>query len=300
MTRPVPDPSPEPPAGERRPVTLDEERRVQAKLMAEDRMVAIGTLAQGIAHEINSPVQYIGDSAHFVEDASRDILRVLGAYRGALAAIGPAAESVRAQVREIEDSVDIAYLETNLLAAIERVREGTRRVAHIVRAMKDFGVMSGGSRTLVDLNGCLETTLAVTRHALSHVAEVERELGELPPIEGDLAALHQVFLNLVINSVHALEDQYRATGTMGLLLIRSRPCVGGVEVYVADTGCGIPEDLRARIFDPFFTTKDVGRGTGQGLTIAREVVHRGHGGKLEIVHLAGFTTAMRVFLPGLG
>ena len=268
--------------------------------MAEDRMVAIGSLAQGLAHEINSPVQYIGDSAHFVHDASRDILMVLGAYRSALSAIGPAADTVRAHVREIEDSVDIAYLEANLLAAIERVREGAKRVAQIVRAMKDFGVHSGGRRTIVDVNGCLETTLAVTQNALSHMAEIERDLGDLPPIEGDLAGLHQVFLNLVLNSVHALEDKHRPSGSRGRLLVRSRPCRSGIEVFIADTGCGIPADVRPRIFDPFFTTKDVGRGTGQGLTIARDVITRGHAGLLELVELAGWTTAMRVYLPGLG
>ncbi|HRE89725.1 MAG TPA: ATP-binding protein [Myxococcota bacterium] len=299
MTRPPTHPMSEPERG-RRPPTLDDERRSQARLMAEDRMVAIGSLAQGIAHEINTPVQYIGDSAHFIHDASRDILRVLETYRGALSAIGPAADSVREQVREVEDSVDIAYLEANLLAAVERVREGARRVAHIVRAMKDFGVHSGGRRTLVDLNACLDTTLAVTQNAVGHVADVERDLAELPPIEADLAALHQVFLNLVLNSVHALEDLHRPRRTRGHLLLRSRPCPGGVEVIVADTGCGIPEAIRHRIFDPFFTTKEVGRGTGQGLTIARDVIHRGHGGRLELVALAGWTTAMRVFLPGLG
>lgn len=283
-----------------RPVTLDEERRSQARMMAEDRMVAIGTLASGIAHEINSPIQYIGDSAHFIHEATQDLLRVLHAYRETLAALGPAADAVRPELARLEAEVEVDFLEQNLLAAIERVREGSRRVAHIVRAMKDFGQPGRSHKNLVDVNACLKTTLAVTQNALRFVADCELDLGDLPPVLGDLSALHQVFLNLVLNAVHALEDAHKGRGTRGRLLIRSRPHGGGVEVIIADDGCGIPESIRARIFDPFFTTKDVGRGTGQGLTIARNIVAHDHRGALDLVTIPGWVTSFRVTLPAHG
>jgi len=297
MSRSVTNPFLEPPGADHRPKTLDEANRHQARLMAEDRMVAIGTLASGIAHEINSPIQYISDSAHFLHDASRDILTVLGAYREALAKLGPAAEEVRAELVGLEEGVDIEYLEQNLLAAVERVREGSRRVAHIVRAMKDFGQPSQGQHHWLDLNACLETTLAVTQNALRFVADCEVQLGDLPAIQGDLAGLHQVFLNVILNSVHALEDVHKGPGTRGRLLVRSRPWRSGAEVIIADTGCGIPEGIRARIFDPFFTTKEVGRGTGQGLTIARNIVIHDHRGAIDLVVLPGWVTAFRIYLP---
>lgn len=297
MTTPPSNPIAEPASDHRRPPTLDDERRAQVRLMAEDRIIAIGTLASGIAHEINTPIQYIGDAAHFIQEASSDLLRLLAAYRAALAAVGPVADKVLQEVRALEAGLNVEQLEDLLPSAIERVRDGTQRVARVVGAMREFGVQSGGKRTAVDINACLGSTLAVTRHALHFVGEAECELGELPPIEGDLAGLNQVFLNLVLNAIHALEDVHAETGTRGRILIRSRELHDGVEVVVADTGKGIPQEIRGRIFDPFFTTKEPGRGTGQGLTIARNIVKQGHQGTLELSELAGWATSFSVWVP---
>jgi two-component system NtrC family sensor kinase len=262
-------------------------------------MLAVGSVARGVASEMSPPVEAIRASADRVEDAGRDILRVLGAYRGALAAIGPAADSVRARVLEIEASADIAALEENLLAAIGSVREGTRRVAIIVRALNGIDDVNPSRRAVVDVNQCLESALLVLHNGIRDVADVELDVVALPPIAGVPAALHQVFSNLVLDSLHALADHRRTTGRLGHLFVRARPCRGGVEVLVADTGRALPDNERPRVFDLSIMLAEGGRGALQGLAFAADVVQRMHGGTLEFVSLAGYASTIRVYLPGL-
>jgi two-component system, NtrC family, sensor kinase len=171
-------------------------------------------------------------------------------------------------------------------------------VARIVRAMKEFAHVDRSSeKTAADLNRALESTLVVARNELKYVAEVETEFGEIPPVVCNLGDLNQVFLNLLVNAAHAIRDVVEDTGNKGTIRVRTWQEGDQVVVGISDTGAGIPEEIREKIFEPFFTTKEVGKGTGQGLTLARSVVVERHGGSLTFESEVGKGSTFFVRLP---
>jgi signal transduction histidine kinase len=268
---------------------LTRRRLMETRLMEADRMVVIGTLAAGIAHEINTPVQFVSHSAHFLREAMGALTELIRTYR-AETADSPCAQRARALAEEIEAD----FLIAEVPRALDRTLEGLDRVANIVRAMRDFGHPGPPHFVSVDLVRVLERTLVVAEAELRRVATLEVDVSELPHLQGDPAALGQVFLNLLINAAQAVADAKREEGR-----IRVAACArdGRVEVSVSDNGCGIPAAHQARIFDPFFTTKEVGRGTGQGLTIARNIVVERHHGRIEVESREGEGSTFRVILP---
>jgi signal transduction histidine kinase len=276
--------------------------RMESELRMAQKLESVGQLAAGIAHEINSPVQYIGDSLAFLEDAQRDLFGFVARCRRVEAALRErelAAELVDS-IESAARAADLEFLSLNVPPAVERARAGVDRVARIVRALKEFAHPGERDMTPTDVNRAIETTLVVATNEYKYVADVVTDLGELPPVRCNGGELNQVLLNLVVNAAHAVADAHRDRKQRGTIRVSSRADGDDVVITVADDGCGIPETIRERVFDPFFTTKEVGRGTGQGLTIARTIVVDRHRGKLEFESEVGQGTTFRVRLPIAG
>jgi len=275
--------------------------RVEAELIEAQKLEAVGRLAAGIAHEINTPVQFVGDSIEFLDGAHRDVFELIGEWRRADAALsaGEPPSHVLERLRAAEERCDLPYLLDNVPKAFARSHEGLGRVAEIVRSMKDFAHRDSREQQPVDLNRAITSTLTIARGEYKHVADMVAELGELPPVVCHRGEISQVVLNLVVNAAHAITDGIGTSGGRGCITVRT--CCDGdaITIEVADTGTGIPETVRARIFEPFYTTKEVGRGTGQGLAIARSVVTP-HGGDLTFQTEMGVGTTFRIRLPIAG
>lgn len=270
-----------------------ERDRIETELRLAQKLEAVGQLAAGIAHEINTPIQFVGDSVYFLKDAFTELNRLLVCYREVLEAhLG----QIPKEVQQAEEGADLAYLREEIPGAFERTLEGLERVAKIVRAMKEFGHTDQRQKSPADLNKALETTLVVARNEYKYVAEVKTEFGKLPLVECLISDLNQVFLNLIVNAAHAVADAVKGTDKKGEIRIRTYQYGEEAVIEIADTGCGIPKEIADRVFDPFFTTKEVGRGTGQGLAIARNVVDK-HGGRITFESEVGKGTTFFVRLP---
>jgi two-component system NtrC family sensor kinase len=277
---------------------IGEQKTREAEFHQESKLESLGRLSAGLAHEINSPIQFVGDNARFLEEAYEELIRVVGVYRGLLDTSSPIGWMERQErVREAEASIDFDYLQKEIPSAVEQTLEGIERVSTIVRAMKTFSHPGHRQQVPADLNEAVAATVTVTRHQIREVADLKLELADLPPVRCNIADLNQVFLNLIVNAADAIEE----TGQRGMITVTTAVDRGDVVVRISDTGGGIPDDVRPKIFDPFFTTKDVGRGSGQGLPLARGVVQEGHGGSLtvESVFGQGTTFAVRIPINGL-
>jgi len=205
------------------------------------------------------------------------------------AAIGRAAEAERA--------ADLDYIIENAPAAIDSALEGLGRIATIVRSMKEFAHPDQPQKMIGDLNQAIRSTLVIAHNEYKYVAELDAQFGDLPPVPCYLGEINQVVLNLLVNASHAIADVVKGTGGLGKLTVRTRLDGDTVEISIADTGTGIPESARDKIFDPFFTTKEVGKGTGQGLAIARSVIVNKHGGTLHFETECGKGTTFFIRLP---
>jgi signal transduction histidine kinase len=281
--------------------TEQQRAMMEIQLRQAQKLESIGQLAAGIAHEINTPTQYIGDNARFLQEAYGDRQQVWQLFLRLLAAAKEGAVPAEL-VQEIEDEmteVDADYLAEEIPQAIEHTLEGVERVAKIVRAMKNFSHPESEEKTPVDLNEAIENTLTVSRNEWKYHADLIMELDPaLPPVPCLPGELNQVILNLVINAAHAIAEVVGdGSNGKGTLAVRTRRDGDWAEIRVADTGSGIPEHARERIFDPFFTTKPVGKGTGQGLAISRSVIVDKHGGTIDFETESGRGTSFIVRLP---
>ena len=278
---------------------VSETIRLEMELRHAQKLESVGRLAAGIAHEINTPIQFVGDSVTFVRDAVGGFASIIAVYqelRLKLAADAAWAE-VAAGLAEQEEATDLAYLLANVPGAATRCLEGLERVATIVRSLKEFAHPDARDKVAYDLNHALESTLAIARHEYKYVADIETELGALPPVLCHGGELNQVFLNVVVNAAHAIGDVVKGTDRRGVIRIKTRRDGNDAVIEVTDTGGGIPLEVRDRVFEPFFTTKEVGRGTGQGLAISRSVVGDKHGGSLTFETEVGRGTTFIIRLP---
>jgi PAS domain S-box-containing protein len=281
---------------------------MEAHLRQAQKLEAVGQLAAGIAHEINTPIQYIGDNIRFIEDSFAGLGQLLRDFQQLAAAVqtGSVTPALMAMVESSARTADITYLSQEIPLAVEQSLEGLARVTNIVRAMKEFSHPGTQEKIEVDLNRAIEATVTVARNEWKYVAELEMNLAaDLPKVRCHPSEFNQVMLNLIVNAAHAIGDvvQKEPPGTKGVIKIRTRPDNGWVEITISDTGTGIPEPIRHRVFDPFFTTKEVGKGTGQGLAIARSVIADKHGGTLTFETETGRGTTFVIRLPtgeGLG
>ncbi len=271
----------------------------ELELRHAQKLESVGRLASGIAHEINTPIQFVGDNTRFVQDSFDSLSALLGKYqelRDAAASEAALAETL-ASVRQVEEETDCAYLLEEIPKALSQTLEGVTRVATIVRAMKEFAHPESKEMAAADLNKALQSTLTVARNELKYVADVDVELGEIPPVVCNVGDLNQVFLNLLVNAAHAIADVVKGSGDKGKIRVHTATEGDTVLIAISDTGSGIPEAIRTRVFDPFFTTKEVGRGTGQGLAIARSVVVERHRGTLTFDSEVGKGTTFYIRLP---
>lgn len=279
---------------------VTERVKLESQLIQAQKLESIGQLAAGIAHEINTPTQFVGDNARFLRDAFEDLRPLHESHAHLLAAAvetGMVSPELVAAAQEAVERSDIEYLTEEIPSAIDQTLEGIDRVATIVRAMKDFSHPGSGSKELTDLNRALESTATVARNEWKYAADLSFDFEEdLPPVPCLIGELNQAFLNIIINAAHAIEEKTDGQ-TKGLISVATASIDDSVEVRITDTGGGIPEDIRARIFDPFFTTKTVGRGTGQGLAIARSVIVDKHGGTLTVDSEPGAGTTFTIRLP---
>jgi signal transduction histidine kinase len=279
---------------------MEDNKKMEIELRHAQKLEAVGALAAGIAHEINTPIQFVSDNTRFLRDAFRGMASVIEKYEKVCeeAAQGaPSPQSLHQAVAEREQA-DWEYVRQEIPKAIEQAEEGLGRVATIVRAMKDFShVNHNTGMSAADLNQALQSTLIVARNELKYVADVDCDYGKLPPVVCNLGDLNQVFLNLLINAAHAIGDVVKQTGQKGRISVRTRLQGSWVELAVSDTGTGIPTEIRDKVFDPFFTTKEVGKGTGQGLAIARSIIVTRHGGTLTFDTELGCGTTFYVRLP---
>jgi PAS domain S-box-containing protein len=274
-------------------------RTLETDLNRARKLEAVGQLAAGIAHEINTPAQFVGDSIQFLSTAFADILPLTTIYRKAIAEIvdDPRYAHLAQEVQVAEEAADLAYVEENAPAAGDRARDGIARIAAIVGAMKEFAHPDQREKAPADLNRALRTTLVIARNEYKYVANVETDLGDIPAVLCHVGDMNQVFLNLLVNAAHAISDVVKGSGAKGTIRVLTRQETDRVCIEISDTGCGIPEAIGERIYDPFFTTKEVGRGSGQGLAIARSIVVDKHGGSLSHDSEVGRGTTFRILLP---
>lgn len=280
---------------------INERNQMEVQLRHAQKMESIGQLAAGIAHEINTPTQYIGDNTRFLRDAFVDLDKVLRAQLELqrAAAAGPPAAELVANAEAASEAADLDYLLDEIPKAFQQSLDGIERVAKIVRAMKEFSHPGATEKSTVDLNHAIESTITVCRNEWKYVAEMVTEFdSSLPLVECMAGEINQTVLNIVVNAAHAIGDVVGdgAKGK-GTITVSTRHDNGWVEIRIRDTGSGIPEHARARVFDPFFTTKGVGRGTGQGLAIAHSVLVDKHGGTIAFETETGKGTTFILRLP---
>jgi len=278
---------------------VTEKRSLEAQVNHAQKMEAIGQLSAGIAHEINTPIQYVGDNLMFLSQSWTSVADLVSKYRCAVKALAATAlsDQQRGALADAEQKADFDFMAEEIPRAIEQAVDGAQRVAKIVHAMKEFSHPGSSERTAVDINKTVETTVTVARNEWKYVANVQTVFDpNLPLVPCYAGELNQVILNLIVNAAHAIGEVVQ-NGQKGVIRIQTADKGEWAEIRVSDTGSVIPAAIRNRIFDPFFTTKEVGKGTGQGLALSHSVVVKKHGGKIWFETEVGRGTTFFLHLP---
>ncbi len=275
--------------------------QLETELTHAHKLEAIGQLAAGIAHEINTPIQFVSDNIHFLEGGFEGVSDYLAAIETLLAQLH-SGESTAESLKEIDalqETADLEFVLEETPSAIKQSLEGINRVATIVRAMKTFSHESRSTLVATDLNASVQNTALVARSEWKYVADLELALDvDLPAVTCDPGQINQAVLNLIVNAAHAIgEANARTPDRKGTITLGTRRAQEDIEIFVRDTGTGIPEDVRPKIFTPFYTTKEVGKGTGQGLAIVYNVIVKGHGGAVSFETGEGEGTTFVIRLP---
>lgn len=277
---------------------VTEHYQLQQEIARAQKWEAIGQLAAGIAHEVNTPTQYILDNTQFAIEGFKEVAGLIGMHQS-LVKLTPQDEGFNETldlIRQIQNQPNVMYVLEEIPKALHQSSEGLTRVSNIVRAMKEFAHPDLKETTLTDVNQCIHTTIEIARNEWKYVADIELDLhSDLPLLNCFRSDLNQVLLNLLINAAHAIAD--RPDRQRGRITISTRCLSNVIEISVADTGTGIPTTVQDKIFDPFFTTKAVGRGTGQGLSIVKTAVVKKHGGSISFNSQEGVGTTFKVSLP---
>lgn len=274
----------------------------QKDISDTNKLVAVGQLAAGIAHEINTPTQFLGDNIRFLKESFEELQPLFNINNdiSGIADNDPALlKKLITKLKEEVENVDLEYLAEELPIATSQSLEGVQRVSQIVKAMKDFSHPDESEKSLNNINELLRTTLIICKNEWKYVAQIQYELDEnLPHIECVPSELSQVFLILIVNAAHAIEEKMAAgENTLGHISVGTRKCENEeVEITIQDTGAGIPADIQEKIFEVFFTTKKRGKGTGQGLSLARKLIDN-HNGNLTFSSEVNKGTKFHIRLP---
>lgn len=269
-------------------------KEAQSQLVHSEKLAALGTLAAGMAHEINNPLAFASNNVAVLERDVAALLTIVSEYQKGWGALEAAVPDLAATIAALQDRIDLPYLQQNMVGIAESARKGLKRVAQIVQNLRGFAQLDRAEIGEIDVNESIDQSLGMLGDLLArqHIT-VLREYGELPPLECAPADVNQVFLNLLMNGMQAIEAAGRETGN---LRIATRWVDAEIAVEIADDGCGIPGDVLPKIFDPFFTTKPVGRGTGLGLSLSHGIISE-HGGRIEVESNVGSGTCFRIHLP---
>ncbi|RMH37772.1 MAG: response regulator [Nitrospirae bacterium] len=280
---------------------ITEHKQMEAQLALAQKMESIGQLAAGIAHEINTPTQYVSDNLRFLQESFAAIQTALDALEELYHTVctGTVNPSTMEQAKTALEAADLDYMREEIPTALKQSLEGAERVASIVRAMKDFSHPGLIEKKPTDLNKAIHSTVTISRNEWKYVADLVTDLDPALPLVPCLPGeLNQVLLNLIVNAAHAIAEVVSPDGDQkGTITVSTRVDGEWIEIRVADTGPGIPPAIRNKIFDPFFTTKQVGKGTGQGLAIAHDVVVKKHGGQITFETEVNQGTTFIVRLP---
>ena len=264
-------------------------KEAQTQLLQSEKLASIGQLAAGVAHEINNPVGYITSNIGTLSQYLKDIFKILDAYEQAEPEL--ADDDTRAALHALKEQVDLEYLKEDLQSLIAESEEGVRRVRQIVQDLKDFSHVDEAEWQWADLHQGIDSTLNIVHNEIKYKADVVKEYGDLPQVECIISQLNQVFMNLLVNAAHAMDEDSRGTIT-----VRTGVGGDGVWVEIQDTGKGMDAETQKRIFDPFFTTKPVGKGTGLGLSLSYGIIQK-HGGRIEVESEPGKGATFRIWLP---
>ncbi|MGD0622808.1 MAG: ATP-binding protein [Thermacetogeniaceae bacterium] len=285
-------------------IDVTEKKKIELQQILSQKLESIGQLAAGIAHEINTPMQYLGDNTRFLRDGFTDICKLIGAYRHLIASIeenipaGPLAS-----VRELEKQIDVGFLTAEIPQAIDQSLDGIARLSKLVLAMKDFSHSGAREKALADINRAIEVTATISKNEWKYVADLILDLQpDLPAVNCVIDEINQVVLNMIVNSAQAIAQACSDQGTdgdpgKGRITIKTRSNGDVAQIVISDTGIGIPQSIMHRIFDPFFTTKEVGKGTGQGLAITHDIIVNKHRGSIQVESEVGVGTTFTIQLP---
>jgi signal transduction histidine kinase len=278
---------------------VSQRKNLEVQLRHAQRLESIGQLAAGVAHEINTPIQFIGDSVRFLGDVFEDMLGIYNGYQPlrAAAATGGGQAPLLEKIDELEEEADLEFIREEAPKALTRTLDGVERVAAIVKALKQFSHPGTDDMAPANVNEIIETTLTVSKNEYRYSADLQLNLGEVPEVVCNRGDLGQVFINLVVNAAHAIAAQVESTDTRGIISVTSMPKDDGVLITIGDTGGGIPPEIQDRVFEPFFTTKEPGKGTGQGLSLAHNMIVGKHNGSLTFTVEPGIGTTFDIWIP---
>ena len=268
----------------------DEAERLalEEDLRQAQKLEALGTMAGGVAHEINTPIQYIGDNVNYLRDGMGDLLSILTAYHDLAKTVEERGDTTKiiVQVRQLESDADLDFLVDEIPEAIGQASEGLARVSKIVQAVKQFAHPGSQECQVFDANQAIESTIEVAQGQWKYVAELKTEFADdLPDLHGHLGEFNQVILNLIVNAAQAIDEG--AKDERGQIRVRTSFTDNTLTIDVSDNGCGIPKSIQERIFEPFFTTKDVGKGTGQGLALCYRIMNQSFNGSISVKSVDG-------------
>jgi len=280
---------------------ITDRRKIETQLQQSQKMEAIGQLAAGIAHEINTPTQFVGDNTRFLQDATGDLIQIIREYEKLIEKAKSHSltdELISAAEKRITE-IDLPYLEEEIPVAIQHTLKGVDRISKIVQAMKIFAHPGMMVKEPTDINQEIEKTITITRNEWKYVAAMKTDFdSDMPLVPCYRAELNQVILNMIVNAAHAIAETQDKNGSpKGTIRIRTYHENNWAKIGISDTGAGIPEAIRHKIFDLFFTTKGPGKGSGQGLAISHTVIVEKHHGTLDLESREGEGTTFTIGLP---
>ncbi|WP_304622800.1 ATP-binding protein [Roseateles cellulosilyticus] len=264
----------------------------QNQLLQSEKMASIGQLAAGVAHEINNPIGFVNSNLGTLRRYVEQLLALTQAYTAR------ERPPLDAELAALKQAADLEFIAEDLPALLAESEDGLSRVRKIVQDLKDFSRVDHADWQDADLNAGLESTLNVVMNEVKYRADVQRCYGTLLPVRCLAGQLNQVFMNLIVNAVHAMPAERRGVITLTTGM-RTQDDGDWVWVEVADNGCGMSAEVQRRIFEPFFTTKPVGQGTGLGLSLSFSIVQK-HGGRIEVESAPGEGTTFRIWVPVTG